>query len=193
VQPKSTQMAVDPNNNGFPYITYYFRSRFVLTNIVQGGTLAFSGYIDDGAIFYLNGSEIYRLRVPANPVATTLATNFPCSGDADCLDSFTIPMGSLTNLAVGENVLAAEVHNYNLQSRDITFGLSVDRIEPIVRTARIDVSYSGSTITLSWDVSGYVLQSADSPEGSWSDVEGTVASPFTVEPSESNRYYRLRK
>jgi hypothetical protein len=193
VQPKSTPMAVDPNNNGFPYITYYFRTRFVLTNIIQGSSLVFSGYIDDGAVFYLNGSEIYRLRVPASPVATTLATGFPCGGDATCLDSFTIPMGSLTNLAVGENVLAVEVHNYNLQSPDITFGLSLDRIEPIVRTARIDVSYSGNTITLSWDVSGFVLQSADSLEGSWSDVEGTVTSPFTAQPSESNRYYRLRK
>jgi hypothetical protein len=184
---------VNPNNNGFPYVTYYFRTRFVLTNIVQGGSLAFSGYIDDGAVFYLNGTEIYRLRVPTNQVASTLATGFPCNGDATCLDSFTIPISSLTNLVLGENVLAAEVHNYNAQSPDVTFGLSLDLIEPIVRTARIDVSYSGNTITLSWDASGFVLQSADSLEGSWSDVQGTVASPFTVELSESNRYYRLRK
>jgi hypothetical protein len=193
VQPKSTQLPVNPNNNGFPYVTYYFRTRFVLTNIVQGGSLAFSGYIDDGAVFYLNGTEIYRLRVPTNQVASTLATGFPCNGDATCLDSFTIPISSLTNLVLGENVLAAEVHNYNAQSPDVTFGLSLDLIEPIVRTARIDVSYSGNTITLGWDASGFVLQSADSLEGSWSDVQGTVASPFTVELSESNRYYRLRK
>ena len=104
-----------------------------------------------------------------------------------------IPMGSLTNLAIGENVLAAEVHNFNLQSPDITFGLSLDRIEPIVRTTRIDVRYSGNTITLSWNVSGFVLQSADSPEGTWTDVDGTPGSPFTVEPLESRRYYRLWK
>src|SRR5262249_20084051 len=156
---------------------------------------AFSGCIDDGAVFYLNGAELYRLRVPANPLATTLATAFPCApaGDATCLDSFTLPMSSLTNLVVGENVLAAEVHNYNRQSPDITFGLSLDRIEPIVRTARIEVGYSGNTITLSWDVSGFVLQSADSLEGSWADVPGSPGSPFTVEPSESQRFYRLWK
>ena len=193
VQPKSTQMPADPSNNGFPYLTYYFRTRFVLTNIVPGSSLAFSGYIDDGAVFYLNGAEIYRLRIPANPDATTLATNFPCSGDATCLDAFNIPMDSLTNLAVGENVLAAEVHNYNLQSPDITFGVSLDRIEPIVRAARIDVRYSGNTITLSWDVGGFVLQSADSLEGTWTNVGGSPGSPFTVEPLESRRYYRLWK
>jgi hypothetical protein len=192
VQPKSTQMPADPNNNGFPYVTYYFRTHFVLTNIVQGGSLAFSGYIDDGAVFYLNGAEIYRLRIPANPDVTTLATNFPCGvGDATCLDSFVISMSSLTNLVVGENVLAAEVHNYNRQSPDITFGLSLDRIEPIIRIARIDVRYSENTIILSWDVSGFVLQSADALEGSWTEVQGTSGNSFTVEPSESKRFYRL--
>jgi len=191
VQPKSTQMPTDPNNSGFPYVTYYFRTSFVLTNIVQGGSLAFSGYIDDGAVFYLNGAEIYRLRLPANQNVSTLATSFPCSGDATCLDSFILRMASLTNLAIGENVLAAEVHNYNLQSPDITFGLSLDLVEPVVRTARIDVRYSGNTITLSWDVSGFVLQSADSLDGSWADVQGATGNSVTVEPSESKRFYRL--
>jgi hypothetical protein len=191
IQPKSTQMPADPNNNGFPYVTYYFRTRFVLTNIVQGGALAFSGYIDDGAVFYLNGAEIYRLRVPAGQDLSTLATNFPCSGDATCLDSFIIPMASLTSLAIGENVLAAEVHNYNRQSPDITFGLSLDRIEPIFRTARIDVRSSENTITLSWDVSGFVLQSADSLDGSWADIQGASGNSVTLEPSESKRFYRL--
>jgi len=193
VQPKSTPMPGDPNNSGFPYVTYYFRTHFALTNIVQGSSLAFSGYIDDGAVFYLNGAEIYRLRMPASQDGGTLATGYPCGGDATCLDTFMIPMGALTNLTIGDNVLAAEVHNYNGQSPDITFGLSLDRIERIVRTARIDVRYSGNTITLSWDIGGFVLQSADSPEGTWTDVDGSPGSPFTVEPLESRRYYRLGK
>jgi hypothetical protein len=193
VQPKSTQMPADPNNNGFPYVTYYFRTRFVLTNIVQGSFLAFSGYIDDGAVFYLNGAEIYRLRIAASQDGGTLATGNPCDGDATCLDTFMIQISSLANLAIGDNVLAVEVHNSSLRSPDITFGLSLDRIEPIVRTARIDVSYSGNAITLSWDDSVFVLQSADSLDGSWTDVQGTAGSSFTVQPSESKRFYRLWK
>src|SRR6266568_1345220 len=72
-----------------------------------------------------------------------------------------------------------------------SFGLSLDRIEAIVRTAQIDVRYSGNPITLSWDVSGFVLQSADSLEDSWTDVQGTELNSFAVEPSESKRFYRL--
>jgi hypothetical protein len=102
-------------------------------------------------------------------------------------------MDSLTNLAVGDNVLAAEVHNYNLQSADITFGLALHRIEPVIRTTRIDIGYSGNTITLSWDAPGFVLQSTDSLGGTWTNVAGSPGSPFTVEPLESKRFYRLRK
>jgi hypothetical protein len=188
-------MPADPNNGGFPYVTYYFRTHFVLTNIVQGGSLALSGYIDDGAVFYLNGAEIYRLRMPTNSDSTTFATiDNPCpGGDPTCLDEFKLPMGSLTNLAVGDNVLAVEVHNSALNSPDITFGIILDRVEPVVRTARIDISYSGNTITLIWDASGFVLQSAASLEGQWTDVQGSPPSPFTVTPSVSKRFYRLNK
>ncbi|MCI0534917.1 MAG: phosphodiester glycosidase family protein, partial [Verrucomicrobiales bacterium] len=51
VEPKNTEMPANPDN-GFPYATYYFRAHFVLTRLVQGSSLAFSGYVDDGAIFY---------------------------------------------------------------------------------------------------------------------------------------------
>ena len=374
VQPKSTQLPGNPNNNGRPYVTYYFRTHFTLTNVVPGGLLSFAGHIDDGAVFYINGAEIYRLRMPTNLDASTLATNFPCAGDAttNCLDTFTIAMDSLTNLVAGDNVLAVEVHNYNVQSSDITFGLSLQRIEPVAQTnslptittqpqnltvtngdnasftvvaggnpaptyqwrksgtnisgatsptygingvttndaggydvlvanssgsvtsvvatltvvvspanslptittqpqnltvtngdnasftvvasgnpaptyqwrksgtnisgattptygisgvttndaggydvvvanssgsvtsvvamltvvvpsARIDLSYSGNTITLSWDAPGFVLQTADSLDGFWTNVAGNPVSPFPVQPLESNRFYRLRR
>ena len=186
-------MPIDPANSGFPYVTYYFRTRFTLTNLVQGSSLAFSAYVDDGAVFYLNGAEIYRLRMPSTASNQTLATSFPCSGDATCPDEFMVPANSVTNLVLGENVLAAEVHNYNLRSADITFGVALSRIEPIVRTANLEIRNTDGTITLSWNASGFVLQSANSTEGPWADVEGGPGSPFTVEPSQSVRFFRLRK
>ena len=192
VQPKNTQMPANPNNNGYPYITYYFRTHFTLANLVQGSSLAFSGYVDDGAVFYINGAEVHRLRMPAQSDAQTLATGPPCSGDATCLDEFTIRFDAIQTLGLGDNVLAVEVHNYNLRSGDITFGLSLSRIEPIVRIARLDIRQSDGTITLSWDASGFVLQSANSLDGPWTDVEGTPGSPFATEPLELSRYFRLR-
>ena len=193
VEPKNTQMPANPANSGFPYITYYFRTHFTLTNLVQGSSLAFSAYVDDGAVFHLNGAEIYRLRMPSTASNQTLASSFACSGDATCPDEFTITAASTTNLILGDNVLAAEVHNYNLRSADITFGVALSRIEPMVRTANLEIRNTDGTITLSWNASGFVLQSANSTEGPWADVEGGPGSPFTVEPSQSVRFFRLRK
>ena len=52
---------------GYPFITYYFRTHFSFTNRLSGAALLFTDYIDDGAVFYLNGAELYRLRMPAAP------------------------------------------------------------------------------------------------------------------------------
>src|SRR5688572_24985975 len=68
VQPKGTEMPENPAS-GNPYVTYYFRTRVSLAEMKPGGSLLFSCYIDDGAVFYLNGAEIYRLRMP--PAATS--------------------------------------------------------------------------------------------------------------------------
>ena len=192
VGPKNTEMPVDPDNSGFPYITYYFRTHFAVSTLVPGSQLAFSAYVDDGAIFYLNGTEIQRLRMPSESSGQTLASTFPCGGDATCLDEFTIPLDSVEALIPGDNVLAAEVHNYNARSSDITFGLSLSRIEPSARQARIGIRRDSGSVILEWEASGAILQAADSPDGPWTDVEEASGSPFTVETLQSSRFYRLR-
>ncbi|MCI0624955.1 MAG: hypothetical protein L0387_25495, partial [Acidobacteria bacterium] len=173
--------------------TYYFRAHFVLTRLVQGSSLAFSGYVDDGAIFYLNGAEIQRLRMPNSSDSQVLASGFPCDGDATCLDEFKVPSDSINNLVPGDNVLAVEVHNYNARSGDITFGVALDLIEPISRAPRLEIKSSGNVLTLSWEAGGYILQSTDAPHGPWKDVPGLVQSPFEYVPLSAGQYFRLRK
>src|SRR6185503_8158819 len=65
----AAQMPVNPGTT-YPYTTYYFRTHFNYTNSLTGVTLTFSNYIDDGAVFYLNGVEINRLYLPANPASS---------------------------------------------------------------------------------------------------------------------------
>ena len=59
-----TEMPLDPDT-GYPFITYDFRTHFHYTNALAGVSLVLTTYIDDGAVFYLNGAELYRLRMPA--------------------------------------------------------------------------------------------------------------------------------
>src|SRR6266702_4424278 len=139
-----TNALVSPRNTPLPGVsgalppTYYFRTHFTFTNRAAGVSLLFSNFIDDGAVFYLNGVEIQRVRLPAAPTVityTTLTTTFPCTGDATCPDVFTISGDLITNLVTGDNVLAAEVHQVSTTSSDIVFGSALFSTAPSSTTA----------------------------------------------------------
>jgi hypothetical protein len=197
VQPKNTQMPSDPALSGDPYVTYYFRTHVTLAPMEPGSSLAFAAYIDDGAVFYLNGVEIYRLRVPEGQTWSTLANGFPCSGNADCLDEFRIPVSSLPSVREGDNVLAVEVHNYNLRSGDITFGLALSRIDPITPsedpTELTIAAGNDGALEITWTGAGGILQSASSVNGTWIDAQTSSTNHVTIRPSEARQFYRVRK
>ena len=175
---------------GYPYTTYCVRTHFALSNVVAGTSLSFSGFIDDGAVVYLNGAEVYRLRVPAPSTTDTLALGYPCDGDATCLDEFTLEGDALASLRSGDNVLAVEVHNYNARSADITFGLSASRSDPAAQSVTLHAAYSAGLLTLTWDDPAFALQSANSLEGPWYDAG--AASPVVVSTTDAERYYRVK-
>jgi exopolysaccharide biosynthesis protein len=196
VTPENTEMPPDPST-GYPYITYYFRTHFTFTNPPSGVTLLFNAYVDDGAVFYLNGKEIYRLRMPAAPtkiVNDMLSIGYPCSGDATCPDNFTVSGAPAANLVTGDNVLAVEVHNYNAASPDITFGTGLGFTEPLVVRPRLAVAATNDAATLSWTRGGFTLQQANSLDGSWSNAPGpVVSSPYITPFTNPAAFYRLKK
>jgi hypothetical protein len=198
--PLNTQMPGNPNSAyspGYPFTTYYFRTHFRFTNSLSGLSLLFSDYVDDGAVFYLNGIEIYRLRMAPAPTPisnATLAAGYACSGDATCPDSFTISGDLTTNLVVGGNVLAAEVHNYSIGSPDITFGTTLSFTEPYILSPQLYLSYSNSLAVLSWSRGGFTLQQAGTPLGPWTNTPGPIiASPYIPVITGPALYYRLIK
>jgi hypothetical protein len=112
--------------------TYYFRNRFVLnpmfTNAAVGLKIKIATVIDDGAVFYLNGMEVFRLAMPEGPVNSSTLAARPV-GEAVWEGSFTL---STEHLRVGTNVLAVEVHQTDPTSSDVAFGMTLDMaIEPI--------------------------------------------------------------
>jgi hypothetical protein len=120
---------------GTPMLTYYFRTTFVATNVSQIGFLVFSNLIDDGAVFYLNGTEIQRTRMdPGTVTYDTLANTFPGTGDATAFETFIIANDLLTNLIEGTNLLAAEAHQVGASSSDVVFGSSVTAITGFIAT-----------------------------------------------------------
>ena len=193
-----TELPLSPGNGSpSPYITYYFRTHFEYTNSLQGVSLLFTNYVDDGAVFYLNGAEIYRLRMPAAPTPilnSTLATNYPCDGYATCPDLFSISGDLATNLVDGDNVLAVEVHLDNPMATSITFGSALTSTVPYSNPPQLDIAGSNQTFTVNWTRGGYMLQQATNLAGPWTDTPGpVVSSPFFLTNTQSSEFFRLAR
>jgi hypothetical protein len=164
--------------------------------------LTFSNYIDDGAVFYLNGTEIYRQNMAAPPAVIsnlTLATASNCGGDATCAVVFAISGNLLTNLVSGDNVVAVEVHNATARGSDVTFGSALSYSHPYTPIPALRVLRSGNVVTIYWNGGGFTLQEADElgPATGWIDAPGPVtSSPYFFDaaaPIPPSRFYRLRQ
>ena len=95
-------------------------------------TLIVRSVIDDGAAFYLNGTELLRANLPAGPL--THASLAPNAGNPVCrTNSVTI-----TNSLMEMNVLAVELHEAAVQDYDVAFdgGLSLNYVLTPVLTNR---------------------------------------------------------
>jgi hypothetical protein len=101
------------------YITTYFRYKFSVENASDFTSLDCSVLVDDGAVIYLNGSEIGRINMPAGEV--TYQT--PAIGniaDENAYTAININPGLLTE---GSNTISAEVHQSGGTSSDLSFDL----------------------------------------------------------------------
>ncbi|MCS7091065.1 MAG: lamin tail domain-containing protein [Verrucomicrobiota bacterium] len=107
---------------------YYFRARITVPHSLAGYLVTGSAYIDDGAVFYLNGAEIARIRMnPGSVSNATLATGPPAGagGDATTPETFTLPGDWFQ---AGTNVLAVSVHQATANSSDVLFGLRLEAV-----------------------------------------------------------------
>lgn len=102
--------------------TFYFRTTFPYTGPVSGVQLRLSTLVDDGAVIYLNGQEIFRIGMPeGTPTYATLANRVV--SDAVIEGPFTVPA---TALVTGTNVVAVEVHQNSPASSDLVWAMRLD-------------------------------------------------------------------
>ncbi len=103
---------------------YYFRTHFTFSGNTNGALLRTTFVVDDGAVVYLNGVEVYRLAMATGAVTqATFSTR--TVGDAAFEGPFDFEAKGLVQ---GDNVLAVEVHQANATSSDIVFGAAVDGV-----------------------------------------------------------------
>jgi hypothetical protein len=110
----------DPNNK---FITTYFRTTFTVTDAAAFTGLLLRLVRDDGAVVYLNGTEVLRSNMPTGAVTYTTLASTAVSG-ADENRFFETQIGPAA-LVSGMNTLAVEIHQVNATSSDIGFDLEV--------------------------------------------------------------------
>ncbi|MEZ5963951.1 MAG: metallophosphoesterase [Planctomycetota bacterium] len=103
------------------YITTYFRHTFQVSN-PAAFNLAHLGLLrDDGAVVYLNGTEIARSNMPTGAIQyRTLASLGVGGPEENFVFHFAFPP-TLLRPAPLDNVLAVEIHQFNAASSDISF------------------------------------------------------------------------
>jgi hypothetical protein len=101
--------------------TYYFRTRFGWSNQVANVAFVVTNYLSDGAVYYLNGVEVKRVRMPEGAVGFGTSATAAAS-----------PLGSVEvfgikgeALFLGENLLQVETHQSPGTAADMVFGLSL--------------------------------------------------------------------
>ncbi len=118
--PKNTQLTFTTPQQ----TTFYFRKSFAFSGNPASTTLTANFVLDDGAVVYLNGVEIFRLGMPPGEIShSTFASRTITTAAYE--GPFNLPAAALIE---GVNVLAVEVHQASPTSSDIVFGMTLNAV-----------------------------------------------------------------
>lgn len=186
--------------------THYYRKKFTVASLppVTNITLVIRHVIDDGAVFYVNETEVGRVGMPAGPVNFSTRASTPVGLAACNTSTFNVPASVLR---VGSsNIMAVEVHQEEADlgglGRDAAFdaelAISYQRtpVIPALTVTRTRTQ-SATNAIVTWVGAGWQLQHATSPTGTWANItasviQGTNRYQTPVPAQGPRRFYRLR-
>ncbi|MGB6220513.1 lamin tail domain-containing protein, partial [Haloferula sp.] len=122
------------------FMTSYFRRTFSVNNASEVSALRLELLRDDGAVVYLNGTEVARDNMPAG-VINYLTPASTTTGGASEDTFFDHPLDP-TDLVDGTNVIAVEVHQRVGTSSDLSFAARLIAIQP-TNTSTLDGDADG--------------------------------------------------
>ncbi len=123
--------------------TYYFRKNFDISDISLFDSFEIGLLRDDGAVVYINGSEVIRDNMPSGDIGhDTFASDFVGNEDETTFFMFQVENSYFVS---GLNTIAVEVHQNSLSSSDVKFDLMMNA-SSIEETA--DKEYSANPLHL---------------------------------------------
>jgi len=193
----STNASVtEPVNTWVDFVspTWYLRTTFYVPVEAGMANVVLSSRINDAAIFYLNGREIFRQGLPPEQPLDFGPYPGPDHGTIDGSVTLVLP-----NLVAGTNVLAAQVHQSDrevyadLPRQDFVFAANLSGV--LISTnipPLLSVTPQGGQLLLTWTEDGYTLETAEALGNAWTQIiSSNQAANVTV--TNSQRFYRLRR
>lgn len=185
--------------NGTRIQTTYFRKPFVVTNTWALTNLVAGLVRDDGAIVYLNGTEVFRSNMDAGAVtSTTWAASAVNNAEESRFFTRSIDPGLLVE---GTNWLAVEIHQQSATSSDVSFDLWLSALA--WPAPQLNAMRAGGQAALIWPAMphGFALQSASalSPQTQWTtEVDPAVNNSngwktLLLKTDSAARYFRLQR
>lgn len=175
------------------YITYYFRKSFTVANPASITSLSLNIKRDDGAVVYLNGTEIQRTNMPSGTITYTTRASTTVSGSGET--TFYASTESASLLLTGTNVIAVEVHQVNPSGPDVSFDLFLNGTQTATcatPTGLSATSITSNSATLNWAaVTGavsYNIQYRIVGTSTWTTTTSTTNSKAISSLSPASNY-----
>ncbi len=161
-------------------IATYFRKNFVVEDTAGYNSLLLRLKKDDGAVVYLNGTELLRENMPSGALThnTRAVTYIEGSGE----QAFTEYSIDKKLLKIGTNLVAVQVHQNTPTSTDLAFDLELVLREAAATLSRLS---TGATV---------VCEPASSTSiGCFTSIVPTNQTGLFVFPSATHTFQRLIK
>jgi hypothetical protein len=179
------------------YITTYFRHHFSVADPSSLSTLTVNVRRDDGAVIYLNGTEVFRDNMTNGPInyLTRALTSVSGTNKASFHPS---PPIAATLLLPGDNVVAAEIHQRSATSSQMSFNLELRAA--VLAAPVVSIVRSDNQVLLKWNTQAgkhYRVESAsDLFANSWTNLSADItATNSTASINDTmpaaRRFYRV--
>ncbi|MGX1583055.1 fibrinogen-like YCDxxxxGGGW domain-containing protein [Microbacterium sp. NPDC055502] len=172
---------IDPSNLATKPLSAQFRKTFTVTSAASVTNAKVSLIANDGAVVYLNGRELGRVRMPAgtvtqNTYATAAVTQSSAAGTRAV---FSVPAGVLTE---GTNVLAVSVHANFRTTADLGFDLAFtgERAAPPGPVTGLVATPAQTSVVLGWTAPAGSTAAASYVVSRNGVKVGTVTAPSTT-------------
>ncbi|MBL9182606.1 MAG: lamin tail domain-containing protein [Verrucomicrobiaceae bacterium] len=172
---------VNSGPSGSRFITTYLRRSFEVADASLVRSLALNLMRDDGAVIYINGTEVARSNMPEGPVNYLTNSATIISGTDET--TYVALQASSLPLVNGTNSIAVELHNRDGASSDLGFDLEVISTQlppappPQLLITEINSDGAGGDF---WELTNIGASAEDLSGYKWTDSARTTTGAIVV-------------